>query len=35
MDWDNLGTFKFVRKSTKGNRFIKYNSQWPRNVRFQ
>ena len=23
MDWDNFGTFKFVRKNTKGDRFIK------------
>ena len=35
VDWDNFGTFKFVRKNTKSNRFSKDNSQWPRNVRFQ
>ena len=35
MGWDNFDTFKFVRKNTKGDRFIKDNSQQLRNVRFQ
>ena len=35
MDWDNFATFKFVRKNTKGDRFIEDNSQRPTNVRFQ
>ena len=27
VDWDNFGTFKFVRRNTKGYRFIKDNGQ--------